>query len=79
MAGSGPCQARLRRLFRPHRAHRRRSSVVEHVIGNDGVSSSILLGGTTFLSSQIEPSNARLTGNRVWPSNAGVAWSVRKV
>jgi hypothetical protein len=24
----------------------RRSSVVEHVIGNDGVSSSILLGGT---------------------------------
>jgi hypothetical protein len=27
---------------------RRRSSVVEHVIGNDGVSSSILLGGTSF-------------------------------
>ena len=27
-------------------AFRRRSSVVEHVIGNDGVSSSILLGGT---------------------------------
>ena len=50
MAGSGPCQARLRRLFRPHRAHRRRSSVVEYVIGNDGVSSSILLGGTIFQS-----------------------------
>jgi hypothetical protein len=26
----------------------RRSSVVEHVIGNDGVSSSILLGGTSY-------------------------------
>ena len=30
------------------RSLRRRSSVVEHVIGNDGVSSSILLGGTSI-------------------------------
>ena len=31
-----------------NRHYRRRSSVVEHVIGNDGVSSSILLGGTSI-------------------------------
>ena len=37
--------------FRPHPANglvRRRSSVVEHVIGNDGVGSSILPDGTIF-------------------------------
>lgn len=60
MAGSGPCQARLRRLFR---AHRRRSSVVEHVIGNDGVSSSILLGGT-MMSNGFRGLDGRLDGKR---------------
>ena len=49
MAGSHRAIARLGRasaLLALLPAFRRRSSVVEHVIGNDGVSSSILLGGT---------------------------------
>jgi hypothetical protein len=43
----GPA-ARVAAAFKMPRAGflSRRSSVVEHVIGNDGVSSSILLGGT---------------------------------
>jgi hypothetical protein len=44
----GPCRYGR---FRPHPAIgmvRRRSSVVEHVIGNDGVGSSILPDGTTL-------------------------------
>ena len=49
MAGSHRAIARLGRasaVLALLPAFRRRSSVVEHVIGNDGVSSSILLGGT---------------------------------
>ena len=36
----------------------RRSSVVEHVIGNDGVSSSILLGGTILLTHAVNGGTA---------------------
>jgi hypothetical protein len=49
MAGSRPHSARDERaacIKLVLTAYRRRSSVVEHVIGNDGVGSSILPGGT---------------------------------
>ena len=44
---SGIVRAVLRGAILPARVRRCRSSVVEHVLGKDGVGSSILLGSTT--------------------------------
>lgn len=43
-----PARSEAAVLACPSGSLSRRSSVVEHVIGNDGVSSSILLGGTIY-------------------------------
>lgn len=49
MAGSARAHRGGRQACLARASLSRRSSVVEHVIGNDGVSSSILLGGTIIL------------------------------